>query len=276
MDSPKITVVTVCYNAEKEIEATMRSVLDQNYLNLEYILIDGASKDNTLDIIRVIKNEYSERNIIVLTEPDRGIYDAMNKGIDLASGEWINFMNVGDLFADADVLRDFFSMADTRSPNDILYGDVIYKYSFGSYYVDFHPGTDYTPFCHQATFSRVSLMKKMHFDLSYQIVADRNFLLQCQRAGSLYVYYPRVVAKFKRYGGLSTDARNWRKVKIETYRMEGRAKDWQYFCLVIGDFIQSHFHIRNPWVDVEARDLKKVESSVRSRKIVEENEKSIG
>lgn len=275
MEYPKITVVTVCYNAEKEIEATMRSVLNQKYQNLEYILVDGASKDTTLDTINQLKEEFSESDIIVCSEPDHGIYDAMNKGIDLATGEWINFMNVGDEFADENVLREFFAMADTKTPNDILYGDVIYKYPFGTYYVDYHPAPDYSAFCHQAMFTRTSLMKEKHFDLNYQIAADRNFLLQCQREGSLYVYYPRVVAYFKHYEGFSTDALKWRKFKIEKYRMEGRAKDWHYYSLVIGNFLQSQFHIRNPWVDSEARELEKIESNKRFRKISERNGKSI-
>ena len=270
MDYPKITVVTVCYNAEAEIEATMRSVLDQDYQNLEYVLIDGASIDKTSEIIRQVKEEYSERNMKVLSEPDHGIYDAMNKGIDLATGEWINFMNVGDCFADANVLREFFAMADTERPNDILYGDVIYRYPFGAYYRDCHPETDGIQFCHQATFARTSLMKQKHFDLTYRITADYNFMLQCRREGCLCSYSPRVVANCRYYGGLSQNVLNWRIIKLEKYRAEGKAKNWSYYKQLFGAFLQAHLHIRNPWVDVEVKDLKKIESSTRFKRIPEE------
>ena len=88
----KVSVVTVCLNAVNEIERTMLSVLDQTYTNIEYIVIDGGSTDGTVDIIR----KYQDRIAHFISEPDKGLYDAMNKGIDLATGEWINFMNAGD------------------------------------------------------------------------------------------------------------------------------------------------------------------------------------
>lgn len=106
MDSPKISIITVCYNAEKEIEKTMISVLQQSYDNIEYIIFDGNSCDNTLKIINKIRVNYTNRDIHVVSEPDKGIYDAMNKGVKLASGEWLNMMNAGDVYANTDVLQN--------------------------------------------------------------------------------------------------------------------------------------------------------------------------
>lgn len=275
MENTKITVVTVCHNAEQEIEATMRSVLNQTYLNLEYILIDGASQDHTLDVIKRIKEEYSDREVKFLSEADSGIYDAMNKGIDLATGEWINFMNVGDIFADAAVLQEFFAMVDTERPNDILYGDVIYRYPFGEYYRDCHPEKDGVHFCHQATFARTSLMKQKHFDLKYKIVADFNFLLQCQREGSLCSYCPRVIASCRYYGGLTQNVFNWRIIKLEKYQAEGKPKRWSYCKLLIGAFLQTHFHIRKFWIDQETEQKKKIAANSRLRKISDSDKKHL-
>lgn len=268
MDNPKITVVTVCYNAEAEIEATMRSVLNQSYGNLEYILVDGLSKDNTLAIIKRVSTEYPSAKITILSEPDKGIFDAMNKGIDLATGDWINFMNVGDVFADKDAIRDFFRIADIGSPNDIIYGDTILKYPFGYYYKDCKPKNEKNiTWCHQSIFARVSLMKRMHFNIRYKFNADHNFIVQSQRQGSRLVYFPRVVSCYKDYDGYSTV--NSCKRLIDTYEIEGWPKDCKYYYLVVRDFIQSTFHIQNFWRDLEAQKLRSVENNSRLRKITD-------
>lgn len=90
----KISVITVCYNCVSVIEQTIKSVLEQTYPNIEYIIIDGGSMDGTVDIIK----KYSDTVTYWISEPDNGIYDAMNKGIDMATGDYLNFMNAGDTF----------------------------------------------------------------------------------------------------------------------------------------------------------------------------------
>lgn len=117
----KITVVTVCFNAEKVLEQTMLSVLSQTYKDIEYLVIDGGSKDGTLDIIK----KYSDK-VKWISEPDKGIYDAMNKAVKMASGEWINFMNAGDCFASIDVLENVFSKEYPEEVN-FLYSDNWYE-----------------------------------------------------------------------------------------------------------------------------------------------------
>ena len=91
---PLITIITVAYNAVKDIENTILSVLNQTYPNIEYIIIDGGSTDGTLDIIK----KYEDKISYWVSEPDKGIYDAMNKGTLKATGVWLNFMNAGDTF----------------------------------------------------------------------------------------------------------------------------------------------------------------------------------
>jgi len=99
MNLPKISVVTVCYNSAKTLERTIASVLSQDYPNLEYLIIDGGSTDGTVDIIR----RYESQLAYWCSEVDKGIYDAMNKGIRLAKGEWIHLLNADDWYIERDV-----------------------------------------------------------------------------------------------------------------------------------------------------------------------------
>ena len=122
----KVTVVTVTYNAAESLEKTILSVLQQNYSNVEYIIIDGGSTDGSVEIIK----KYSDKIAYWVSEPDRGIYDAMNKGIRKATGEWINFMNAGDLFFHESTLSSVFSKQN-HSLYDIMYSDVMCVYPGG-------------------------------------------------------------------------------------------------------------------------------------------------
>ncbi len=116
----KITIVTVCYNSEKTISKTIESVIGQTYRDIEYIIIDGASKDRTVEIV----NKYREKhNIVLVSEPDTGLYDAMNKAIVIANGKYILFMNSGDIFADEHVVQKMSTYLE--SEEDIIYGNVI-------------------------------------------------------------------------------------------------------------------------------------------------------
>ena len=96
--SPRFSVITVTYNAEKVLEDTIQSVISQTYHHVEYIIIDGASKDGTMAIV----NRYRDRISRVVSEPDKGLYDAMNKGIALATGDYLCFLNAGDSFHEDD------------------------------------------------------------------------------------------------------------------------------------------------------------------------------
>ncbi len=117
----KISIITVSYNSERTIEDTIRSVLNQSYSNIEYILIDGASNDSTPEII----NKYSSRISIFISEPDNGIYNAMNKGIALADGDIIGFLNSDDVYAHPDVVKN---IVDSFLQNhvDSVYADLVY------------------------------------------------------------------------------------------------------------------------------------------------------
>ena len=126
MKNPLVSIITVCFNAERSIRMTMDSVLEQTYPFLEYILIDGGSSDRTLSLIEEMKPLFEAKGIrlVVVSEPDRGIYDAMNKGLSYSKGDWINFMNAGDRFADSQVLEDLFK-TDIQPSEQVIYGDTI-------------------------------------------------------------------------------------------------------------------------------------------------------
>ena len=104
MEKPLISIITVAYNAIQLIEATIKSVINQSYTSIEYIIIDGGSTDGTIDIIK----KYDKYLAYWISEPDKGIYDAMNKAIKKANGDWINFMNCGDTFVDENVISEIF------------------------------------------------------------------------------------------------------------------------------------------------------------------------
>lgn len=169
-ENPLISIVTVVFNAENDIEDTIKSVLAQTYPNIEYIVIDGASRDNTSTIIK----KYEKVIDILVSEKDKGIYDAMNKAINLATGEWINFMNAGDSFASNDVVEKIFSKQQVRE-YDFIYGQHIWKNAHREFTVPTNSLDvmwQRISFCHQSLFSKTKLMKEKPFDLAYKIVCD--------------------------------------------------------------------------------------------------------
>lgn len=116
----KISVITITYNAEKTLERTLKSVHEQTYENIEHIIIDGKSTDNTLDLIR----KYGNEKMRWISEPDKGIYDAMNKGIAMAKGDYICFINAGDTFYATNTVESIFYSANSLSKlQDIIYGE---------------------------------------------------------------------------------------------------------------------------------------------------------
>lgn len=173
MIQPKISVVTVCYNAVNDIEKTILSVINQTYPNVEYLIIDGGSTDGTMDVV----NKYKDKIDVIVSEPDKGIYDAMNKGIDRATGEWINFMNAGDCFVGTTVICDV--VANCNKNTVAVYGDMFFvtntqKKYFKSNAISFIKKN--MPCSHQALFCRMKDVKELRFDTDYKIAADYNML----------------------------------------------------------------------------------------------------
>lgn len=220
MSTPKISIITVCYNAAATIESTIQSVISQDYPSIEYIIIDGKSTDGTMTII----NRYSDKIDIVISEKDNGIYDAMNKGIDLASGEWITFKNAGDLFLSHDTLTKFFS---EPVPEDvaIVHGDCLYLNDWG--YVLAKPSILHKtykkgmPVLHPAAFVRTSYHKKHKFDASLRSSGDHKFMYESLLMGAKFLYRPLCVSTFPT-GGFAMG--NLKTTVREDCRIEGKGR----------------------------------------------------
>ena len=171
--SPKISVITVCYNAASSIEDTIKSVINQTYQHVEYIIIDGASTDGTLNIIK----KYSDNISYWQSEPDSGIFDAMNKGLHKATGEWVVFMNAGDCFYSHDTI----SKVNHELSDDLimLYGDTQYIRKTGTA-IEKAMEPDFIrknmPTCHQSFFIKSTIAKEIGFDTRYQYAADYNMV----------------------------------------------------------------------------------------------------
>lgn len=197
----KISVVTVCYNAADTIERTMLSVLNQTYHDIEYIIIDGGSTDGTVDIIR----KYADKIAYWVSEPDKGIYDAMNKGIKVATGEWINFMNAGDTFKSSSV-TEFIFQNDFFDRTGVVFGDTVFKCKNKQKIVRFgdDPHHKIMPSCHQSIFCRRNLLVKKPFDLKYKIAADYNLFFQLRQMNVGFQYIQIVIAVYDATDGISS------------------------------------------------------------------------
>lgn len=168
LEKPLISIVTVSYNAVATIEQTILSVINQTYSNIEYIIIDGGSTDGTLDVIK----KYADKIAYWVSEPDKGIYDAMNKGIKVATGEWINFMNCGDYFVANNTLESVFGSGKIYKKAEILYGDSIQlnveKKINEVVMLDIGKLQYFPIYRHGASFVKTEVHKKYLFDLSKQ------------------------------------------------------------------------------------------------------------
>jgi len=171
--SKKLSVITICYNIKDEIERTCESIVNQTNKNFEWIVVDGGSTDGTVEIL----NKYKKHIDVLISEPDKGIYNAMNKGIKRATGEFLNFMNGGDCFASSQVVDDFLKQ-DTDGV-DIFYGNINVISNGSKTYLSSYPHKlEKLWFCkhcigHQATFIRRELFEKYGlYNEQYRIVSD--------------------------------------------------------------------------------------------------------
>lgn len=200
-----ISIITVCYNAEKTISRCMESVYKLNTSDYEYIIIDGASTDKTIRIV----NEWGKKfeslgiSVTIISEKDGGIYNAMNKAINIAKGDWAIFINSDDRFADPEVVNKCF---DNRGNDcDVLYGDVVVntdgelKYQKARPLEQLKSGYE-MPFCHQSTFTKTSCLKKYKFDENYRIIADIDLYLRLYEDGAIFEHIPCFVSVFSNDG----------------------------------------------------------------------------
>lgn len=200
----KVSIITIVYNAVDKIEATLLSVLRQDYRNIEYIVIDGGSTDGTMDIINLYKNKID----VVISEKDDGIYDAFNKGVLHATGDWIGIMNAGDSFPTERLLSDVFDSKRCYDDVDVVYGDAIAvdgdveehcRASENISDMEFGP-------CYRqgASFVRREIHRKYLFDLSkkdqLEFALDYEQMYRMYKNGVRCLKLPLIVLKYELRG----------------------------------------------------------------------------
>ena len=191
----KVTVITVARNARNDLRRTMESVARLSYPDVEYIVVDGASTDGTVEMLE------KSKGVRWTSEADRGIYDAMNKGVTKATSEWVIFMNAGDRFASDDVIERVFSHPETDAA-DVIYGDVVKRGTVCSASpepVDGHRMF----FCHQSCIARCKCLIDTPFDISHRMSADFKWVKRMIKQGRRLV----AVSEFDT-GGVSNTSRS--------------------------------------------------------------------
>ena len=201
---PKVTVITVCLNAEDVIEPTIKSVINQDYPYIEYLIIDGKSQDGTMDIV-VHHDDCIDQ---IISEPDEGLYNAMNKGIRIATGDVLIFLNAGDLFAADDVLAKIAQMFINDPSVMIVYGDCLLRFSGDCLLPKKQPPklTRWklwmNSICHQTIFARRAVFEQIGgFDESLPICSDLDWTMRAVLiAGHPSVHLPLHVCIFQMGG----------------------------------------------------------------------------
>ncbi len=222
MSVGKITVITVCYNEPPErVRYTLDSIVQQNYRSLEIVIIDGKSRKETVNAF----DPYSDRITTFVSERDTGLYDAMNKGIGLSTGEWIIFMNVGDRFHSHNVLADVMNRGDLEA-FDLLYGDTF----IGGKQMKRSPDRLSRRYlysrtiCHQAMLVRRKTYGALgSFNLNFRYAADHDWILRFLNAGHAYVHVPVGICDWETGGHCSDFKTN--NLEICAYRLK-------YFSIV--------------------------------------------
>ena len=194
----KISIITVTYNAEATLERTLQSVAQQTYSDIEHLIIDGASTDRTLEIAR----QYP--HAIVFSEPDKGLYDAMNKGLQRATGDYLCFLNAGDKLHSKDTLAHIASFVSEGSPIGVIYGDTHIVDAQGNFlrnrrltppeHLTWQSFKEGMLVCHQAFY--INRQIALPYDMTYHFSADFDWCIRCMKEGekrgmqNLYLHEP--------------------------------------------------------------------------------------
>lgn len=205
MEKIKVTIITASYNAKKTIEQTISSVVHQDYPNIEYIVVDGGSTDGTVEIIK----KYEPYGVKWISEPDQGLYDALNKGLQLATGDYVEIIGADDSLTRADIISRVVSemepdtdilcgqewLVDEAQKTQIPYTNTIAR-NKSTYYGGMIP--------HAAMFVRRSLFHRYPFDTGYRITGDYKFFLQCYYDESVRIQYSDTMVVFFSISGMSS------------------------------------------------------------------------
>lgn len=234
----KFSLITITYNAEAFLPRTVESVLSQHYRDIEHIIIDGASTDSTISVAQdYMQRSYAAQNgheVRIVSEPDNGLYDAMNKGLRQASGDYICFLNAGDFFPNANVLDTIVSRSLTGKSRQqlpaVIYGDTDIVDNDGNFlrhrrlapprnltWRSFRKGM---LVCHQAFYARLDIARTVPYDTRYRYSADVDWCIrvmkEAERMGAGLVYVDSVVVNYTQEGQTTKHHRDSLK---ERYRV---------------------------------------------------------
>ena len=227
----KISIITVVYNNEKTIQDAMQSVLGQTYKNIEYVIIDGSSKDNTVNLIK----EYKDQLGHFVSEKDNGLYDAMNKGIQACTGDVIGILNSDDLYQDSQVIAAVMEEFKNDKVLDIVYGDLVYvksndtntivrNWKSKEYYKRFFENANVPP--HPALFVRSKVYKEAGlFDMQFKLAADYELMLRMFKKHNFKSkYINRLIIKMRLGGATNqsyTNIVNQNKEILKAWKVNG-------------------------------------------------------
>ena len=237
---PKFSIITVTYNAGKVLEDTIQSVIFQTYRNVEYIIVDGGSTDHTLEVA----NKYRDRISKIVSEPDKGLYDAMNKGIRLATGDYLCFLNAGDELHENEALQKMVHTLNANQLPDVIYGETAIVDEQGHFlhmrrlsapkqlhWKSFKQGM---LVCHQAFFARRELAVAHPYDLQYRFSADFDWCIRIMKQ-SQYLHNTGLILVDYLNEGMTT--RNHKASLKERFRIMAKHYGWLSTVLHHGWFV---------------------------------------
>lgn len=242
----KVTVVTAVLNDAGHIEQTILSVISQTDIEIEYIIVDGGSKDGTLELI----GKYKDKISLLISEPDRGVYDAMNKGIKYSTGDFVYFLNSGDVLLNPSILSKI-KLEEIKERNAIIYGNVVVAY--GNIEALEKPRPFFNSkmkfkgigICHQSMFFPGKLIRNEKYDLSYKIAADYDLVYRLWRKGTEFLYRDITIAKYDWGKGISSNPYKLLDVYRENARVCHQQLNPLYWAKMILEYIRLQKKLAN-------------------------------
>ena len=242
----KVTVVTAVLNDAGHIEQTILSVISQTDIEIEYIIVDGGSKDGTLELI----GKYKDKISLLISEPDRGVYDAMNKGIKYSTGDFVYFLNSGDVLLNPSILSKI-KLEELKERNAIIYGNVVVAY--GNIEALEKPRPFFNSkmkfkgigICHQSMFFPGELIRNEKYDLSYNIAADYDLAYRLWRKGTEFLYKDITIAKYDWGKGISSNPYKLLDVYLENARVCHQQLNPLYWAKMVLEYIRLQKKLAN-------------------------------
>ena len=242
----KVTVVTAVLNDAGHIEQTILSVISQTNIEIEYIIVDGGSKDGTLELI----GKYKDKISLLISESDRGVYDAMNKGIKYSTGDFVYFLNSGDVLLNPSILSKI-KLEELKERNAIIYGNVVVAY--GNIEALEKPRPFFNSkmkfkgigICHQSMFFPGKLIRNEKYDLSYNIAADYDLAYRLWRKGTVFLYKDITIAKYDWGKGISSNPYKLLDVYRENARVCHQQLNPLYWAKMVLEYIRLQKKLAN-------------------------------